>query len=143
MEHQIFEKIPSLQIIVCRSCQHGVHPKEITTHLQVKHSMKPRESKPIAERVAQWRDIIQEPEAVQIPRELDHPIPIIPVNTNGLQCQRGANPCTTITTSIKAMRKHWQEAHGWSQYCQPGRVPVARRAQQEAELQESICTVAW
>ena len=143
MDHQIFEKIPSLQIIVCRHCQHGVHPKEIITHLQTKHSMKPRESQPIAQRIAQWQDIIQHPEAVQIPRELDHPIPIIPVYTNGLQCQRDPNQCTTVTTSIKAMRNHWQEEHGWSQTHQRGVVPVARRAQQEAELQQSFRLVAW
>ena len=143
MEHQIFEKIPSLQIIICQYCQHGVHPKEVATHLQTKHSMKPRESKPIANRVAQWQDIIQQPEAVHIPRELDNPIPIIPVYTNRLQCQRDPSQCTAITTSIKAMRNHWQEKYGWSQHYQRGAVPVMKQAQQEAELQQSSRPVTW
>ena len=84
MEHQFFQRIPSLQIIICRCCKYGVHPKEVTTHLRVKHSIKPQECMRVAEAIQQWDNIIQEPHAIQIPRMLQNPIPGVELHTNGI-----------------------------------------------------------
>ena len=86
MDHPIFQKIPQLQIIICRQCKHGVHPREINTHLRKKHYMKSPEIQSIIKTMQQWDDIIQDPAAVHVPRALDNPLPVIPVHTNGGAC---------------------------------------------------------
>ncbi|KAL2801510.1 hypothetical protein BJX63DRAFT_426676 [Aspergillus granulosus] len=130
MEHQIFEKIPTLRVIICRQCQHGVHPKEVDTYLQQKHFIKLQESKLIAE---------------AIPHVLEEPLPILPIHTNGLLCQRGpaSNPCQVITTSINFMRNYWKKVYGWSQHQYRGRIPAAERVEQQNQVQQSFRTVAW
>ncbi|PTU19053.1 hypothetical protein P175DRAFT_0440603, partial [Aspergillus ochraceoroseus IBT 24754] len=65
---------------------HGIYPKEVVTHLQKKHFLKPRDSQPIAQAVAGWAGIIQQPDNLYIPRVLDTLVPIIPIYTNGLLC---------------------------------------------------------
>jgi hypothetical protein len=143
MEHQIFEKIPELRIMLCRQCKHGVHPKEVATHLRKKHYLKTSDIQPIVQTVQQWNDIIQDPAAVDIPRELDDPLPILKVHTNGMQCQRDPGQCQYTTTHVKMMRKHWHQVHGWTQQTGMGRVPMEQQRQGAAEFQNSFRTVAW
>ena len=143
MEHQFFQRIPSLQIIICRSCKYGVHPKEVATHLRVKHCIKAQECTQVAKAIQQWDDIIQEPRAIQIPRTLQHPLPGIELHTNGMQCQQDPEHCQYITTHIKTMRKHWYQVHGWTQHGQRGFVQPQEQARGKKELQRSFRMVAW
>jgi hypothetical protein len=138
MENQIFKKIPALQLIICRQCKHAVHPKEVMLHLRTKHMMKPKDIDPIAYAIHQWEDIIQDPSAVNIPHALDDPLPIIDIYTNGMMCQRAPETCQYITTHLNTMRKHWKQAHRWTQTNHHGRVVGAKKAQGEAELQQSF-----
>jgi hypothetical protein len=41
------------------------------------------------------------------------------------------------------MRRHWQQAHGWTQQGRQGRVRAAEEAAGAAELQQSYHIVAW
>ncbi|BCS19566.1 uncharacterized protein APUU_51661S [Aspergillus puulaauensis] len=143
MEHQFFQRIPSLQIIICRCCKYGVHPKEVAAHLRVKHSIKPQECTQVAEAIQQWDNVMQEPHAVQIPRMLQNPLPGIELYMNGMQCQQDPEHCQYITTHIKSMRKHWQQVHGWTQHRHSGFVSRQEREQGMASFQQSFRMVAW
>jgi superfamily II DNA or RNA helicase len=104
--------------------------------------MKPEQRQPITDAVLGWHDVIQNPADVDIPRELEDPLPIIPLHTNGMQCRREPN-CLYIGTHIRSMRKHWQQVHGWTQQGRQGRVGAAEHAVGAAEFQLSFRTVAW
>ncbi|KAL6229779.1 hypothetical protein BDW75DRAFT_224457 [Aspergillus navahoensis] len=77
--------------------------------------MKPHEHQPIANTIMGWHDLIQNPTEVHIPRELDKPLPVLKVHTNGMQCRRDPDQCFFIATHINSMRRHWQQVHGWTQ----------------------------
>ncbi|KAL2802149.1 hypothetical protein BJX63DRAFT_415743 [Aspergillus granulosus] len=143
MAHPIFQKIPDLQIIVCCQCKHGVHSKKVETHLRKKYYLPTAEIQSIIQTVQQWDDIIWDPAIVQIPRTLDSPLPIVPVHINGMQCRRDPIHCQYISTHVKRMRKHWREAHSWTQQTGSGRVPVPQQNEDQAEFQQSFRTVAW
>ncbi|KAL4860531.1 hypothetical protein BDV12DRAFT_204941 [Aspergillus spectabilis] len=136
MEHPIFAQIPELRIMVCRRCQHGVHPREVEAHLRRKHYMKTAEIQPVLQAMQQWRDLIQDPAAVHIPRELDDLLPIIPVHATGMRRRRDPQ-CQDIGSCIKTMRKHWSKEHGWTQYPHRGHVTAEEKARGELELQQS------
>ncbi|KAL3433595.1 hypothetical protein BDV09DRAFT_171724 [Aspergillus tetrazonus] len=129
--------------MVCRHCQHAVHPKEVYTHLRQKHRLKNVDIQPIAQAIEQWQDLIQDPAAVHIPHMLENPLPGLPVHTNGMLCQRDPSHCQYLVTHINTMRKHWQQAHGWTQHPHRGHVPAEVKAQGERELQQSFRQVAW
>ncbi|KAI9374464.1 hypothetical protein BJX61DRAFT_540811 [Aspergillus egyptiacus] len=115
MEHQIFQKIPQLQVIICRHCQHGVRPAEVEQHLKQKHQLGHADTHAIATHVQQWEDIEQDSQAIQIPTILEKPLPVIPCQPNGLRCTRVDPPCSYLATSIETMRKHWQACMSWQQ----------------------------
>ncbi|KAF7184233.1 hypothetical protein CNMCM7691_004919 [Aspergillus felis] len=105
--------------------------------------MKPKDIDPIVYAIYQWEDIIQDPSMVNIPHALDGPLPIIDIHTNGMMCQQAPKTCRYITTHMNTMRKHWKQAHRWTQTNHHGRVVGAKKAQGEAELQQSFWLVIW
>jgi hypothetical protein len=105
--------------------------------------MKLQERQPIINMVLAWHDIIQNPTDVQIPSQLDDQLPVLDVHTNGMQCRRDPDRCFFIATHINSMRRHWQQAHGWTQQGRRGRVRAAEEAAGAAELQQSYRIVAW
>jgi hypothetical protein len=60
-----------------------------------------------------------------------------------MMCQRAPEACQYITTHLNTMRKHWKQAHRWTQTNHHGRVVGAKKAEGEAELQQSFQLVAW
>jgi hypothetical protein len=97
--------------------------------------MKPKDINPITNTIHQWEDIIQDPSAVHIPHALDDPLPIIDIHTNRMMCQRAPEACQYITTHLNTMRKHWKQAHRWTQTNHHSQVVGAKKAEGEAELQ--------
>ncbi|KAL2810173.1 hypothetical protein BDW59DRAFT_168163, partial [Aspergillus cavernicola] len=142
MENQLFENIPSLRVILCCQCQHGVRPAEVEQHLKQKHQFTHQPATLIAEAVHQWEDIEQASKGIQIPRVLNMPLPILPCQTNGLLCQRDPE-CQYLVCNMDTMRKHWREIHHWSQHTRRGRVGPREKAQGEAELARSFTQVSW
>jgi hypothetical protein len=76
---------------ICRQCKHAVHPIKVPTHLFKKHHITTSQIQPVLVIIQQWTNLIQDPDSVQIPRELDHPLLILPVHINSMQCQRDLN----------------------------------------------------
>ncbi|KAL4734147.1 hypothetical protein BDV11DRAFT_198752 [Aspergillus similis] len=142
MDPFVFVKVPDLGIMICRHCQHGVYATEAEAHLCKKHYLQSSAIQPIVETIQQWHDLILDPNQVDIPRELNNPVPMISVHTNGMHCQRDPQ-CLYIGSWFKTMRKHWQQAHGWTQHPHRGHVPAEVKAQGERELQQSFRQVAW
>jgi hypothetical protein len=64
MENQLFEKIPSLQIIICRQCKHGVRPAEAERHLKQKHQFNHHQATQVAQAIQQWAEITQDSQAI-------------------------------------------------------------------------------
>ncbi|CEL11545.1 hypothetical protein ASPCAL14646 [Aspergillus calidoustus] len=144
MESQLFEKIPSLQIIICRPCKHAVRPADVQQHLKRQHGYNYQAASQVADMVHQWEDVQQDSQAIQIPRVLDHPLPILPCHTNGVLCQRDpTTQCQYVAASMNSMRKHWQATHQWSRQARQGRVGQREKARSEAELARSFRQVAW
>ena len=143
MENQLFKKVPSLQIIICRRCQQGIRPVEVEQHLKKQHQLPHPNAHAISQAVQEWRDIEQDSQAINIPYFLDEPLPILPCEPSGLQCYRQDPPCQHLVSSMKAMRNHWRDVHGWSQYSHRGRVSKAQQAASQAELQQSFRCVSW
>ncbi|KAL3439686.1 hypothetical protein BJX65DRAFT_315581, partial [Aspergillus insuetus] len=144
METQLFKKIPSLRVIICRACQHGVRPADIQQHLKRQHQYNYQAARQVADMVHQWEDIQQESQAIQIPRALDHPLPGLPCHTNGMICQRDPTRCQYVTASMESMRKHWRTTHQWSQQQgRRGRVGQREKARGQVELARSFRQVAW
>jgi hypothetical protein len=143
MERQLFEKIPSLRIIICRQCKYGVRPAEIQQHLKRQHQYSYQLARQVADAVHQWEDVEQDSEAIQIPYQLEAPLPIIPCPAGGLLCQRDPPQCQYVACNMDAMRKHWRTIHQWSQQTRAGRVGQRERARGQAELARSFTRVAW
>ncbi|KAL2782487.1 hypothetical protein BJX66DRAFT_345787 [Aspergillus keveii] len=144
MENQLFEKIPSLQIIICRQCKHGVRPAEVERHLKQKHQFKHQQASQVGQAVRQWADTQQDSQAIQIPRVLEHPLPIVPCHMDGFLCQQDDGAaCHYIGSTMASIRLHWHQVHQWSQQGRRGRVGQREKARGEAELARSYRRVAW
>ena len=143
METELFSILPRLNILICRHCQYGVRPIELENHLKKQHQLPHHQVVAIVQAIQQWPQIKQDSSTIQIPTVLDEPLPILPCHSNGLLCQRGADPCYYIASTLKSLRTHWRNIHQWSQQTRPGRLSASERARSEAELQESYRTVSW
>ncbi|KAL3460227.1 hypothetical protein BJX64DRAFT_290552 [Aspergillus heterothallicus] len=111
MDGALFERIPSLRIMVCRACQYGVRPADVQQHLKRQHQYNHQAAGQVAREVHQWEDVQQDGQAIQIPRVLEHPLPIIPCHTNGILCRRDPTRCWYMTASMNSMWKHWKTSH--------------------------------
>jgi hypothetical protein len=138
MENQLFHQVPTLGILICHQCKHGVRPTEVEQHLKKKHYLKYIVAIQITQAISQWHDIQHDSSAIQIPQALDEPLPILPCHTDGLLCLQGLTQCNYVATTIKSMRKHWQVVHQWSQQSHRGRVSQKDKARGKAELQQSF-----
>ncbi|KAB8067017.1 hypothetical protein BDV29DRAFT_163970, partial [Aspergillus leporis] len=138
MEHDLFEKLNGLPVIICKTCQHGVWPSEIVRHLKSNvHRVKHAEADAIQTTVQQWEDVAPDADAVVIPHQVDEPFTGLPTYPDGLLCRRDYPGCQYIGRSLDNMRRHWRTVHGWSQYARGGRIRREERIQQEAELRRS------
>jgi hypothetical protein len=133
MENQLFHKLPTLGVIICHQCKHGVRPTEVEQHLKKKHHLKHAVTSQITQAISQWHDIQHDSSAIQIPQALEEPLPILPSHSNGLLCQRDPY-CLFIASTMESMRKHWRTIHQWSQQAHRGRVGPKEKARGEAEL---------
>jgi hypothetical protein len=74
MEEAVFERIPSLRIIICRQCQYGVRPADVPRHLKQQHQYSHQAACQVADAVRQWEDVEQDSDSIQVPRQLEAPL---------------------------------------------------------------------
>ena len=76
MENQWFVYVPTVHAVMCQCCEYAVQPKQIASHLQGTHHQMPAvQAQAVAEAVAQWEEVEQETEQIDL-----------------AQCGRGTNP---------------------------------------------------
>lgn len=85
MEYNLFYKVSTLGILICRHCKYGVRPIKVEQHLKKKHGIKHGIATQVAQAISQWEDITWD-SAISLPHTLDEPLPIIPCQSNGLLC---------------------------------------------------------
>ena len=142
MEHPIFQPLDGLPVIICKTCQYRVWPREIVRHLKDgAHGKTHQEAVQIQETVQRWEGIAMGPEGVVIPRQVEQAWPGLPTYPDGLLCRRDYPRCRYIGRSLHSIRKHWQTVHGWTRQGSRGRVTPAERTRQEAEVRQSYIVV--
>ncbi|KAK6812329.1 hypothetical protein RU639_011794 [Aspergillus parasiticus] len=143
MEHPIFQKVEGLPVIICKTCQCGVWPNEIVSHLKNRVHRRPHaEAVQTQELVQQWDGIAQDAQEATIPDQIDEPVPGLPTYSDRWMCCRDYPRCRYIGRSINSMRSHWRKVHGWSLHSR-GRVSRQREIEGAAELQQSYILVTY
>ncbi|KAJ5863522.1 uncharacterized protein N7529_001349 [Penicillium soppii] len=112
MEHQLFHQPSTTPVIVCKLCEYGVRPKEVSRHLQsANHRMPKPKARQIAEAVQQW-ERTAECDEWQPLLVVNQPLPNLPVYSDGILCEQGPM-CQFVARSISTMRVHWRDHHSW------------------------------
>jgi hypothetical protein len=83
-----------------------VCPADVQQHLKQQHQYTYEAACQVANAVHKWEDVEQDSEAIQIPRQLETPLPVIPCCTGGLLCQRDSPQCQYLVCHMDAMWKH-------------------------------------
>ena len=65
----------------------------------------------IARTSQQWDSIEQDRKRIHIPRALPEPLPFLPIQDDGLQCQRDYPRCQFISTSMDVINQHLHKVH--------------------------------
>ncbi|PLN74331.1 hypothetical protein BDW42DRAFT_182193, partial [Aspergillus taichungensis] len=88
MTDQIFYYSSSFQILICRTCKHGVWPSELSTHLSHTHHFSKKAISGYINEISQWPALIQDPYELTLPQVLTQPVPILDIYYDGIQCQQ-------------------------------------------------------
>ncbi|KAE8371107.1 hypothetical protein BDV26DRAFT_299098 [Aspergillus bertholletiae] len=124
MDHPIFQKLDGLPIIICRP-----HRKPSAEAIQIQKT------------IQDWPGIVQQVEEAEIPYKIDQALTGLPIYSDGLMCCHDSPRCHYISRTIKSMREHWRQIHGWSQNPCRGRVTREQWIQGETELRQSYILV--
>ena len=112
MQNQLFHEPSTDPVFVCKTCEHVVRPREVLRHLQsANHRLPMRIARQIAH-IVQTSDRAHECDEWQPPTVVDQPIPNLPVFSDGILCEKGPF-CQFIARTVKTMRQHWRDHHGW------------------------------
>jgi hypothetical protein len=76
-----------------------------------------------------------------LPRELDEPIPELPVYPDGLLWQRDRQ-CQYTVRSLVTMRRHWREQHRWVIQSRLGKARRSQLRELRAEIERSVKRVS-
>ncbi|KAL1993927.1 hypothetical protein VTN49DRAFT_2596 [Thermomyces lanuginosus] len=129
---RLFEVVPYLRIIICRKCKMGVLPKKVFRHLRgTRHRLSDHDAEEITRTILQWDSIEQDSQRIHIPPTLPEPLPILPIQDNGLKCRRDPQ-CPYISTTMRQIEKHWAADHQW---------PKGKRTPHE--VRASVQRVCW
>ena len=110
-----FVFLPDRRIVVCSQCRYACIGNEIERHLSGdQHKTLPSTARqPIAKAVRALQGIICEQSQLDdfaFPDPVCAPIPILgPPWTDGVAC----NSCVYIVRSVKKMKEHCRQEHGW------------------------------
>ncbi|KAJ5743532.1 hypothetical protein N7533_010634 [Penicillium manginii] len=130
--HELFCVNAEFRVLICQKCQCAVRRGQIKAHLSSTVHRIPISWVQYIDRVIQqWDHIDDHPEVDSWPRQIDQPIPELPVYQDGLLCQQ----CEVYTCrQIRTMKAHWIEAHQYRVQQSRGR-PTPR---QEKAIQAAI-----
>jgi superfamily II DNA helicase RecQ len=111
----LFFHLQRYRMIVCVECKFAVWPGEVDSHLRGgHHRIKKGDREAIQQELQTWGDLITQPSELQLPVEIDEPIPQLALH-NGFLCTLQPGECTAIFHTDKKLRDHWHEQHeGWN-----------------------------
>jgi hypothetical protein len=133
----IFQYFPEYHILICKECHQGVLQPHLKAHLDTFHkSLQPKTRKDIVaaskgDHTLGWAETKED---VVYPVAYLPPIPLLPVYTDGFQC----TGCKFLQRTIKAIKAHCREEHGWKNPVQKGRPEVAKQQDQEPMWTEGV-----
>ncbi|KAK3360528.1 hypothetical protein B0T25DRAFT_535823 [Lasiosphaeria hispida] len=94
-------------VLICCDCKYAIQKTALGSHL-LRHKIYRGERQRLLSSFAQLR--LLEPDDVQPPPAGSPPIPRLPV-MSGYRCT--ATGCGSLWASVKRMRRHWSEGHGF------------------------------
>ena len=142
MEHEIFTKPAEYPIIICKRCQIGVRPSEISAHIQgTQHRLGLATGRQLQQAIQQWNRV-QECESWKVPTAVYKPIPGLPVQTDGLLCTQTPE-CDYVVRNIEVMKRHWRAKHSWKPASSKGRLRARARDTGQQQLQQFSRTVPY
>ena len=142
MENQIFTKPGEFPIIICKQCQIGVRPSEISRHIQgAQHRLGLPTGRQLQHAIQQWNRV-QECEHWEVPNTVHDPIHGLPVHTDGLLCTR-TSECGYVVRSVDVMKRHWREKHGWKPSSSKVRPRTAARDSAQQQVQQFSRAVVY
>jgi len=129
---EYFTHLPKFQVIICKECQYAVLPIHIESHFIAKpqHGLGKKERQRIANEVAEIDRLISNEEALrrcefQFPPSTSRPIiALAEPRRDGMRCtfEVVGKECGYICCSIRQMRDHSWEEHGWKSKDRGGRL---------------------
>ena len=106
---QYFIHSTDLRVIICKQCQHGVWPTEVSGHLKgPQHRVKRAKAKVIQDQVQAW-DVIKHPSQFERIGHREQPVEGLPIHADGLRCRQPA--CGDIYREETSMKKHFGVEH--------------------------------
>ncbi|KAK0716289.1 hypothetical protein B0H67DRAFT_487987 [Lasiosphaeris hirsuta] len=94
-------------VLICRECKYAIQKAALGSHL-LRHKIYRGERQRLLSSFAQLR--LVKPDDVQPPPAVSPPIRGLPV-MSGYRCS--STGCGSLWASVKRMRRHWSESHGF------------------------------
>lgn len=123
--HKLFCVNAEFRVLICQKCQCAVHRGQIKAHLSsTVHRIPSSWAQYIDRVIQQWDHIDDQPEVDSWPRQIDEPIPELPIYQDGILCRQ----CEVYTCrQISTMKMHWLKTHDYRVQQGRGR-PTPRQA---------------
>lgn len=137
--HQFVAQIPDHRLLVCRKCQYAVWPEQARSYFRGPNHRLPQEIIADIGQVADsWTHLIQKPSELELPQSIVQPIEHIELIFDGRQFQVDPHSCQYICRSDKAMKKHFGQQHGVSQYSGRGRPSNSQQRQKVVSITRAM-----
>lgn len=142
MENQIFIQPGVFPIIICKRCQIGIRPSQVSSHIQeAQHRSGLSTGRQLQDAIQQW-DGVQECEYWEVPTIVQSPIPGLPVHHDGILCTREPD-CGYLVRSIDVIKRHWREKHSWNAASSKGRPREAVRQATQDQVRQFSRSVTY
>lgn len=97
------------QLAICKECRHAVWPDQITSHLEGgHHRLGWKHAESAGDEVRGWNGLIAFLSKLEVPAQVQQPIPELPLFEDRLLCQKDPSNCRYICRNEKVMKKHWR-----------------------------------
>ena len=116
---ELFEHQRALRVVICRPCAIAIPPAQITTHLKTSHPKVPTGlRKDVAASAHTLSDLAWHPCDVSTPKPAESCIAYLSPPSNSFVCSFPA--CWQAYTTLRKIRNHCSEKHGWRSNQQRG-----------------------
>ncbi len=122
--------LPDYGLLICKSCQHAVWVDELARHLRGTHHSLPKAH--VVEMIQVARslpDLVSSHEELSLPDLVDHPFPHLTLHRDGLGCRHDFPRCRFICRTVKGMKSHLRERHGYALSSKKGRPSRSQQAE--------------